>query len=121
MGRSPITHYGDPCRYGQSYKQVQLGVRMKNLIVLSVAVIQTSAIRFFIHTSKKRKKVTSILIINGGLSEWPLTGKTGDFGAKNKKETYIFFKTGVFRSGQSEKWNTELYIFGKGGLLERPR
>ena len=28
---------------------------------------------------------------NGGLSERPLAGKTGDFGAKNNKETYIFF------------------------------
>ena len=27
---------------------------------------------------------------NVGLSERPLKGKTGDFGAKNNKETYIF-------------------------------
>ena len=62
---------------------------------------------------------------NVGLSERPLTGKTGDFGAKNNKETYIFksrksgtknctfLKRGsfgaaqvekvVFRSGQSRK------------------
>ena len=30
---------------------------MKNLIALGMTVIQTSAIRFFIHTSKKRKQV----------------------------------------------------------------
>ena len=27
---------------------------------------------------------------NEGLSERPLTGKTGDFGAENNKETFIF-------------------------------
>ena len=31
---------------------------MKNLIALGMTGIQKSAIRFFIHTSKKRKKVT---------------------------------------------------------------
>ena len=32
---------------------------MKNLIALGIQVIQTSAIRFFIHTSKKQKKKKS--------------------------------------------------------------
>ena len=27
---------------------------------------------------------------NGGLSELPLTEERGDYGTKNKKETYIF-------------------------------
>ena len=40
---------------------------------------------------------------NEGLSERPLTGKTGDFGAKNNKETYIFLKRGCFRSAQVGK------------------
>ena len=34
---------------------------------------------------------------NQGLSERPLTGKTGDFGVKNNKETYFFFSNeGLF-------------------------
>ena len=46
---------------------------------------------------------------NWGLSERSLTGKTGDFGVKNNKETYIFFKNEGL-----EKRNKELYIFEKG-------
>ena len=60
----------------------------------------------------------------GYLSERPLTGKTGDFGAKNNKETFFFFlneslldllrpwvfwsgpgrKRRGFRKGQGRKW-----------------
>ena len=50
---------------------------------------------------------------NEGLSERPLTGKTGDFGAKNSKETYLK-KTkngGLFDLPRSEKRYKELYIF----------
>ena len=33
---------------------------------------------------------SSSLKMGGGLSERPLTRKTGDFGAKNNKEMFIF-------------------------------
>ena len=46
-------------------------------------------------------------------------GKTGDFGAKNNKETYIFLKRGSFQSGQVRK--AQQRIFLKRDLLERPR
>ena len=58
---------------------------------------------------------------NEGLSERPLTGKTGDFGAKNNKETYILFKMrGLFDLPRSEKRYKELYIFEKGVFWSGP-
>ena len=62
---------------------------------------------------------------NEGLSERPLTGKTGDFGAKNSKETYLKKKNkkkkrGSFRSAQVGKAVQRIVYFLKGGLLERP-
>ena len=50
---------------------------------------------------------------NEGLSEWPLMGNTGVFGAKNNKET--------FRSAQVGKAEQRIVHFSKGDLLERPR
>ena len=50
----------------------------------------------------------------GVLSERPLTGKTGDLGVKNNKETYIFLNDGLFDLPRSKKQNKELYIFEKG-------
>ena len=68
---------------------------------------------------------------NGGLREWPLTengwlserplrGKTGDFGTKNNKDTYIFLKTRVFSIWPGRKSATKNCIFLKRGQ-ERPR
>ena len=37
-----------------------------------------------------------------------------DFGAKNKKEKYIFLKRGSLRSAQVRKAEQKLYIFEKG-------
>ena len=39
----------------------------------------------------------------GVLSERPLTGKTGDLGVKNNKETYMFLKRRSFRFPQVGK------------------
>ena len=50
----------------------------------------------------------------GVLSERPLTGKTGDLGVKNNKETYMFLKRRSFRSAQVGKAEQKLYIFEKG-------
>ena len=63
----------------------------------------------------------------GELSERPLTGKTGDLGAKNNKEKYFFFflfffffNGGLFDLTRSEKRNKELYIFEKGVFWSGP-
>ena len=53
----------------------------------------------------------------GGLSERPLTGKTGEFGAKNNKETYILFKTRVFSICPGRKSGTKNCIFLKKGVF----
>ena len=45
---------------------------------------------------------------------------TGDFGAKNNKETYIFLKQGSFDLARSEKCNKESYIFEKGVFWSGP-
>ena len=54
----------------------------------------------------------SLKIRGGGvLSERPLTGKTGDLGVKNNKETYVFFlNDGLFDLPRSEKQNKELFF-----------
>ena len=51
-----------------------------------------------------------------GLSERPLTGKTGE-----TKKRLFFLNEGLLALLRSEKRNKEMYIFEKGGLLERPR
>ena len=65
------------------------------------------------------------LFKNGGLKEWPLTenagrgvlserpltGKTGDLGVKNNKETYIFLKQRSFRSDQVGKAEQRIVYF----------
>ena len=54
-------------------------------------------------------------------AERPVTGKTGDLGVKNNKETCIFFKTTVFSICPGRKSRTKNGIFlKKGGLLEWP-
>ena len=50
---------------------------------------------------------------NWGLSERPLNGKTGYFGAKNNKETYIFLKTRVFSICSCQKSGTKNCTFLK--------
>ena len=45
------------------------------------------------------------------LSERPLTGKTGDLGVKNNKETYIFLKRRSFRSAQVGKAEQRIVYF----------
>ena len=57
---------------------------------------------------------------NRGLSERLLTGKTGDFGAKNNKETYMFLNEGLFDLPRPEKRNKELYNFEKGVFWTGP-
>ena len=47
----------------------------------------------------------------GVLSERPLTGKTGDLGVKNNKETYIFLKRRSFRSAQVGKAEQRIVYF----------
>ena len=47
-------------------------------------------------------------------------GKTGDFLAKNKEETYMFSNEGLFNLATSEKRNIELYIFEKGVFWSDP-
>ena len=47
----------------------------------------------------------------GVLSERPLTGKTGDLGVKNNKETYIFLKRRSFRSDQVGKAEQRIVYF----------
>ena len=64
----------------------------------------------------------SLKMRSGGvLSERPLTGKTGDLGVKNNKETYFFFfKRRSFRSAEVGKAEQRMVYFKKGGLLEWP-
>ena len=50
------------------------------------------------------------------LSERPLTGKTGDLGVKNNKETYIFLKRRSFRSAQVGKAEQRMYILKRGSF-----
>ena len=58
--------------------------------------------------------------MGGGLSERPLMGKTGDFGARNNKETVFFLNKGLFNLPTSEKRNKELYMFEKGVFWSGP-
>ena len=51
------------------------------------------------------------LTVNGGLSERSLTEKTGDFGAKDNKETYMFLKRGSFRTSQVGKAEQRIVYF----------
>ena len=57
----------------------------------------------------------------GGFQSGHSREKTGDFGAKNNKETLIHvFKRGSFRSAQVGKAEQRIVYFLKGHLLERP-
>ena len=47
-------------------------------------------------------------------------GKTGDFGARNNKETVFFLNKGLFNLPTSEKRNKELYMFEKGVFWSGP-
>ena len=52
----------------------------------------------------------SLKMEGGGLSERPLTGKTGDFGTKNNKETHLL-KRVSFRSDQVGKTEQRVVYF----------
>ena len=54
------------------------------------------------------------------LSEQPLTGKTGDLGIKNNKETYILIKRLSFRSAQAGKEEQRIVYFEKGVFWSGP-
>ena len=63
---------------------------------------------------KERRPLTENAGRGWVLSERPLTGKTGDLGVKNNKETYMFLKRRSFRSAQVGNAEQRIVIFEKG-------
>ena len=57
----------------------------------------------------------------GGFQSGPSLKNEGDFGTKNNKETYIFFKGGSFGAAQDGKVEQTNVYFWKVGLSERSR